>query len=80
MARPKAAGEIVYLGRVRFTPGLDAAELGDFLRRLAAAGQAEKLRLLQSLLDGAGYEPGQAEPTPGEDEETTALLDGLLGL
>lgn len=79
MARPKAGGEVLYLGRVRWQPGQSVA-LDGFLRRLAAAGQEEKLALLRGLLEGSGYQPGQAEPeaAAGEDDETAALLAGLL--
>lgn len=79
MGAPKKPGTVFYLGRVRHTPGLHSAELRDFLTRFATASQAEKLSMLQILLDGGGLERLQAGPAEGEDEETRDLLDSLLG-
>jgi hypothetical protein len=80
MARPKTGGVEFYLGRAWWRPDRHSPALRDFLAALAAAGSNEKLALLQSLLDGAGFNPADLLPPPaeGEDEETRALLDEFL--
>lgn len=76
MGRRKAAGRVFYLGRVRWVPGVDPPELLAFLEGLA--GAERKGEVLKAALLG-GLEEGVAEAGRVEEEETTALLEGLLG-
>lgn len=78
MPRYREPGRVHYLGRVRVVPGIHSPELIDFIERLAAAGQKETLAMLQVLLDGGGLERVQVV-NDGEDAETVALLEDLLG-
>ncbi len=79
MPRPKSTGPVIYLGRVRLVPGQCRPDLEQFVMIFAAAGQVEKLAMLQRLLDGRGGEPTLSRPERGEDQATTDLLDNLLG-
>ncbi len=78
MSRPKAPGKVVNLGRVRYIPGLHSLKLGKLLERIAGAGQDETLTILQALLDGSDFNLDEVTVEESEDEETAALLDGLL--
>lgn len=75
MARPKAAGRVFYLGRVRSIPG-DPVELVQFLERFEEAGGEEKHVLLRNALAG-GLGHGLVA-SGAEGAETTAALDELL--
>lgn len=75
MGRPKATGRVYYLGRVRYVPGLHAEALGQFLARFAAAGQDEKLVMLEQLLAGNSLVNNNGTPADAETEE---ILEDLL--
>lgn len=79
MPRPKAPGTVIYLGRVRLIPDRHSPELEQFVTAFAAAGQPEKLAMLQRLLDGRTDAPASYLPPMGEDQATADLLDNLLG-
>ncbi len=73
--RKKAAGQVFYLGRVRWEPG-DAPELLALLEVLAHAEQGRKMRMVKAaLLGGAGEAKRAAEE---EDAAVGELMDGLL--
>jgi len=78
MGRPRAAGEVYYLGRVRWVPGVDPPELRAFLEEFAGAEPERKQAILKAALVG-GLEEGAAEAGQVEDAETRAVLAGLLG-
>jgi hypothetical protein len=78
MARPKAPGKVYYLGRLRYRPGIDPPELGQFLDRLEQAeNKAELLR--RALMGGLESQAGGGLLAGSEDNETTDIIDGLVG-
>lgn len=76
MARPTAAGEVFYLGRMRWRPG-DAPELRALLAAIQSAGKGRHDDILRAALIG-GMAQGQARADQVEDTETAAALDEML--
>ena len=76
MARPMAAGEVFYLGRMRWRPG-DAPELRVLLAAIQTAGKGRHDDILRAALIG-GMAQGQARAAQVEDVETAAALDEML--
>lgn len=76
--RPPAPGKVFYLGRLRYRPGIDPPELRDFLEKFEQAPAERKPAILRAALVG-GLSEATEEASAVEDEETTNLLDGLLG-
>lgn len=80
IGRPPEPGTVYYLGRLRFRPGVDPPQLQAFLERFQAAEPGYKSQLLRAALIGGLEAPGAADNlVGGEDDETAALLDDLLG-
>ncbi len=77
MGRPTSAGEVFYLGRLRWRPG-DAPELRELLAAIQAAGKGRHDDILRAALIG-GLAQGQARAAQVEDAETAAALDEMLG-
>lgn len=77
MARPASAGEVFYLGRMRWRPG-DAPELRELLAAIQAAGKGRHDDILRAVLIG-GMAQARARAAQVEDAETSAALDEMLG-
>ena len=79
MARLPESGEVFYLGRVRWQEW-HGERLHQFLAQFCAAGQNEKLVMLEQLLKGSGFDPDLLSPTSsaGESQETAEFLNSFL--
>ena len=75
--RPKSAGFVIYLGRLRVVPGLDPPELVEFAGLWRQAEPERKRTLLRAALAG-GVGQARDQAAQVEDEETTGLLDDML--
>jgi len=75
--RPRKAGKVYYLGRLRFRPGQDPPELEALLDEIEAASPGRKAEILRAALIG-GMTEGRVEANQVEDSETSELLGGLL--
>jgi hypothetical protein len=68
--RPRAPGRVYYLGRLRFIPGQDPPELGEFLETLMAAESKAEI-LKAALIGGLGQAQEVIDAQESEDEEMT---------
>jgi hypothetical protein len=79
MGRPRSAGRVFYLGRVRWLPS-DGEELRAFLEMLAGLDEereiGRKMRIVKAALVG-GLARGQAQAVE-MDADTSEALDGML--
>jgi len=76
--RPPKTGQIYYLGRLRYRPGIDPPGLQDLLEQLEGAGPARRREILRAALIG-GLGQAQAAASTVEDAEVGDLMDDLLG-
>ena len=75
--RPHEQGHVFRL-RIRWRPGDDPALLA-FLRELKTADTWQRERMIKNALTGGLTRQTTAGPQASEDEETTSLIDDLLG-
>ncbi len=75
--RKAAPGQVYYLGRLRFRPGLDPPELVALLETICQADPPQRANLLRAALLG-GAKQVQAAVAAGEDQATTRVLDEMF--
>lgn len=78
MGAPKKQGEVFYLGRVRHVPGLHSQRSREWLEAFSRAGAYEKMEMVEQLLAGNDWQPGQPAGTETETKDVTRLLDDLF--